>query len=119
MLHKTKSTEQIRKQHRQLKTNADSQQPLLFYKSGDFFEAIFEDAQTIADALDIVVTRRRSSDGEPMPMCGIPAHSSHVYFAQLKQQGFNIALCKPIKDPNCRRTQAAFDYELDTREHRP
>lgn len=49
---------------------------LLFYRMGDFYELMFEDAIKAAAALDIVLTKRGKHDGEDIPLCGVPAHSS-------------------------------------------
>ena len=48
---------------------------LLFYRMGDFYELFFTDAALAADALDITLTARDSSAGEPIPMCGVPFHA--------------------------------------------
>ena len=48
---------------------------LLFYRMGDFYEMFFEDAETGAAALGITLTKRGKSDGDDIPMCGVPVHS--------------------------------------------
>jgi len=49
---------------------------LLFYRMGDFYELFFDDAVRAAAALDIALTKRGKHLGEPIPMCGVPVHSS-------------------------------------------
>jgi DNA mismatch repair protein MutS len=44
---------------------------LTLTRRGDFYEAHDGDAEIVARALGLVVTRSR--DPEPVPMCGIPA----------------------------------------------
>src|ERR1700744_575771 len=52
---------------------------LLFYRMGDFYELMFDDAIKAAAALDIVLTKRGKHDGEDIPLCGVPAHSAEGY----------------------------------------
>ena len=51
-----------------------SQHPdmLLFYRMGDFYELFFDDARRAATLLDITLTARGHSGGEPIPMAGVP-----------------------------------------------
>ena len=49
---------------------------LLFYRMGDFYEMFFDDARKAARLLDITLTKRGQSDGEPFPMCGNPYHAA-------------------------------------------
>ena len=45
---------------------------LLFYRMGDFYELFYEDAIVAAPVLDITLTARGKSAGEPIPMAGVP-----------------------------------------------
>lgn len=72
---------------------------LLFYRMGDFYELFFTDAAQAADALDITLTARGSSAGEPIPMCGVPFHAVDTYLAKLVQRGVSVAICEQIGDP--------------------
>ena len=72
---------------------------LLFYRMGDFYELFFTDAAQAADALDITLTARGSSAGEPIPMCGVPFHAVDTYLAKLVQRGFSVAICEQTGDP--------------------
>lgn len=73
---------------------------LLFYRMGDFYELFYEDARRAADLLDITLTSRGSSAGQPIPMCGVPYHSVDSYLARLVKQGVSVAICEQIGDPN-------------------
>ena len=73
---------------------------LLFYRMGDFYELFFEDAVAAARALDITLTQRGQHQGEPIPMCGVPHHSSEGYLARLIRQGFRVAVCEQTEDPS-------------------
>lgn len=45
---------------------------LLFYRMGDFYELFYDDAKRAAELLEITLTARGSSAGEPIPMAGVP-----------------------------------------------
>ena len=72
---------------------------LLFFRMGDFYELFFEDAQTVAKAVQIALTSRNSKDDNPIPMCGVPHHSVEPYLTQLLDKGYKIAICDQIEDP--------------------
>ena len=72
---------------------------LLLYRMGDFYEVFFRDAERMAGALDIALTRRGKHDGRPIPMAGLPVHSAEGYIARLVRAGFRVAVCEPTEDP--------------------
>lgn len=72
---------------------------LLFYRMGDFYELFFDDAKKAAQLLDITLTARGYSGGQPIPMAGIPYHAADNYIARLLKQGESIAICEQIGDP--------------------
>ncbi|MDR9468095.1 MAG: DNA mismatch repair protein MutS, partial [Marinospirillum sp.] len=72
---------------------------LLFYRMGDFYELFFEDAREAARLLDITLTQRGSSAGQPIPMAGIPYHSAEGYLARLVRAGLSVAICEQLGDP--------------------
>jgi DNA mismatch repair protein MutS len=72
---------------------------LLFFRMGDFFELFFEDAETVARAVQITLTSRNPKDDNPIPMCGVPHHAVEPYLSQLLDKGFRIAICDQIEDP--------------------
>lgn len=71
----------------------------LFYRMGDFYELFFEDAQRVAAILDITLTTRGQSAGQPIPMAGVPHHAVEAYLAKLIRLGHSVALCEQIGDP--------------------
>ena len=73
---------------------------LLFYRMGDFYELFFDDAVAAAEALDLTLTSRNKSDPDPIPMCGVPHHSSVGYISRLIEQGFKVAVCDQLEDPS-------------------
>lgn len=49
----------------------DHPNDLVFYRMGDFYEMFYEDAKEASQLLDISLTSRGQSAGQPIPMCGI------------------------------------------------
>lgn len=72
---------------------------LLFYRMGDFYEMFYEDAKIAANILDITLTARGKSGGEPIPMAGIPFHAAENYIAKLVRSGYSVAVCEQVGDP--------------------
>ncbi|MHC3898365.1 UNVERIFIED_CONTAM: DNA mismatch repair protein MutS [Wolbachia endosymbiont of Nasonia longicornis] len=70
---------------------------LLFYRLGDFYELFFDDAIKAAKLLNIVLTKRGNSNGQEIPMCGVPAHSSESYLHKLIDLGFKVAICDQLE----------------------
>lgn len=67
---------------------------LLFYRMGDFYELFYDDAQRAAQILDITLTQRGESAGQPIPMAGVPYHSYESYLARLIKLGESVAICE-------------------------
>lgn len=72
---------------------------LLFYRMGDFYELFFDDAERGARLLNLTLTKRGNSNGEPIPMAGVPFHSLEGYLVRLVAMGESIAICEQIGDP--------------------
>ena len=77
-----------------------SQHPdiLLFYRMGDFYELFYEDARRAAALLDITLTARGQSAGEPIPMAGVPFHAVDGYLARLVRRGESVAICEQLPE---------------------
>jgi DNA mismatch repair protein MutS len=82
-----------------LKIKADYANEVVFYRMGDFYELFFDDAKRVSQILDITLTARGKSGGEPIPMAGIPYHAADSYLAKLVQAGESVAICEQIGDP--------------------
>ena len=72
---------------------------LVFYRMGDFYELFFEDAKIAADVLDITLTARGQSAGEPIPMAGVPYHAAENYQARLLNAGHAVVVCEQTGIP--------------------
>jgi DNA mismatch repair protein MutS len=82
-----------------LRIKAQVPDVLLFYRMGDFYELFFEDARKAARLLDITLTARGQSGGEPIPMAGVPVQTLDTYLARAVRKGESVAICEQIGDP--------------------
>src|SRR3954453_13226421 len=83
-----------------LRIKAEHPDTLLFYRMGDFYELFHEDAERAARLLDITLTARGASAGEPIKMEGVPYHAVEQYLARLVKLGESVAICEQIGDPS-------------------
>jgi DNA mismatch repair protein MutS len=81
-----------------LRIKADFPDTLVFYRMGDFYELFFEDARKANRLLDITLTARGQSAGEPVVMAGVPAHSVESYLARLIKLGEAVAVAEQVGD---------------------
>lgn len=73
---------------------------LLLFRVGDFYEAFFEDAETLARELEITLTAR-ADQGHPtgkVPMAGIPVKVLENYISKLLKSGLKVAICDQVGD---------------------
>ncbi|NNM79799.1 MAG: DNA mismatch repair protein MutS [Gallionella sp.] len=82
-----------------LRIKAEHTDKLLFYRMGDFYELFMDDAVRVAKLLDITLTQRGASNGNPIKMAGVPYHAAEQYLARLVKMGESIAICEQIGDP--------------------
>ncbi|MDD5385162.1 MAG: DNA mismatch repair protein MutS [Gallionella sp.] len=82
-----------------LRIKAQHPDMLLFYRMGDFYELFHEDAARAAKLLDITLTQRGASNGQPIKMAGVPYHAAEQYLARLVKLGESVAICEQIGDP--------------------
>lgn len=69
---------------------------LLFYRMGDFYELFFEDAERASRILDITLTTRGSSAGQPIKMAGVPFHALEPYLAKLVKLGESAVIAEQV-----------------------
>lgn len=72
---------------------------LVFYRMGDFYELFFNDAVIASAILDITLTKRGKTQGEEIPMCGVPFHAHEAYMAKLIRAGHKVAICDQTETP--------------------
>jgi DNA mismatch repair protein MutS len=71
---------------------------LLFYRMGDFYELFWQDAEKAARLLDITLTQRGQSAGQPVMMAGVPFHALENYLARLIKMGESVAIAEQVGD---------------------
>ncbi|MDR2195422.1 MAG: DNA mismatch repair protein MutS [Gallionellaceae bacterium] len=83
-----------------LRIKAQHPDMLLFYRMGDFYELFHDDAVRVAKLIDITLTQRGASNGQPIKMAGVPYHAVEQYLARLIKLGESVAICEQIGDPS-------------------
>jgi len=96
---KDESTQHTPMMIQYLRIKAEHPNELVFYRMGDFYELFFEDAEKASKLLDITLTARGKTAGNPIPMAGIPYHSADGYIAKIVKAGESVAICEQIGDP--------------------
>lgn len=81
-----------------LRIKADHPGTLVFYRMGDFYELFYDDARKANRLLDITLTQRGQSAGEPVVMAGVPVHSVESYLARLLKLGEAVAIAEQVGD---------------------
>ncbi len=82
-----------------LRIKADHPDMLVLYRMGDFYELFFDDAVRGAKLLDITLTTRGQSAGQPIKMAGVPFHALEQYLAKLVRLGESAVICEQYGDP--------------------
>lgn len=82
-----------------LRIKSDHPDMLVLYRMGDFYELFFDDAVRASRLLDITLTARGQSAGQPIRMAGVPFHALDQYLAKLVKLGESAAICEQIGDP--------------------
>ncbi len=81
-----------------LRIKAEFPDTLVLYRMGDFYELFFDDARKANRLLDITLTTRGQSAGEPVVMAGVPVHSVESYLARLIKLGEAVAIAEQVGD---------------------
>jgi DNA mismatch repair protein MutS len=81
-----------------LRIKAEHPDTLVLYRMGDFYELFFDDARRANQLLDITLTSRGQSAGEPIAMAGVPVHALETYLARLIRLGEAVAICEQVGD---------------------
>ena len=75
---------------------ADFPDTLLLYRMGDFYEVFYDDARKANALLDITLTQRGQSGGQPVIMAGVPVHALESYLAKLIRLGEAVAIAEQV-----------------------
>lgn len=87
----------VMKQFIRLKNSAP--ESVLFFRMGDFYELFGQDAVDSAPILGITLTSRDKRSDNPVPMAGIPYHSSTNYIQKLLNAGKKVSIAEQMQDP--------------------
>ena len=71
-----------------------SDDTLLLFRLGDFYEIFLQDAERGAKLLGITLTHRHG-----MPMAGMPFHAADSYIQKLLDHGIKVAICDQVEAP--------------------
>ncbi len=72
---------------------------LLLYRVGDFYEVFFQDACTVSEQLELVLTSiNGGKEIGRVPMSGVPHHAIDRYCTMLVEKGYAIAICDQVED---------------------
>ena len=69
---------------------------ILFFRLGDFYETFDDDARTVSDVCEVVLTSRPVGPGERVPLAGVPYHAVDTYVAKLINAGYKVAIAEQI-----------------------
>ena len=75
-----------------LNIKAENADRIVLYQVGDFFEAFNDDAKTLAKDLDLMLTSRPISDGERVPLIGLPKHALEEYTERIREKGYKLTI---------------------------
>ena len=81
-----------------LRIKAEHPDSLVFFRMGDFYEVFYDDARKANRLLDITLTARGTSAGEPVVMAGVPVHALESYLAKLVKLGEAVAIAEQVGD---------------------
>src|SRR5688500_20337343 len=82
-----------------LRTKAGHPDIVVFYRMCDFYELFYDDAEKASRLIDLTLTQRGMSAGQPVKMAGVPVHSVEQYLAKLVKLGQSVAIAEQIGDP--------------------
>jgi len=86
----------LRKQYLEIKSKHPD--AIVFFQLGDFYEAFDDDAKTVADELDVVLTSRPVAKKQRIPMAGVPCHAVEGYVSRLIEKGYRVAIADQVDD---------------------
>lgn len=75
-----------------LKGKEKNSDKVVLYQVGDFFEAFNDDAQVVANILDLTITSRSINDSDRVPMVGFPKHKAEQYINKLTDAGYDVVV---------------------------
>ncbi|QQG46867.1 MAG: DNA mismatch repair protein MutS [Candidatus Azosocius agrarius] len=86
------------KQYASIKKNYEKE--LILFRVGDFYELFYHDAKIASNILQIVLTKKKSSKNEDIPMAGIPYHAATFYIKKLLKNKQTIVIVEQENQEN-------------------
>jgi DNA mismatch repair protein MutS len=81
-----------------LALKAENADKLLLYRMGDFYELFYDDAKEVAQLLELTLTHRGQSAGNPIQMAGVPVHTLENYLTRLVKLGRSVAIAEQVSE---------------------
>ena len=88
-------------------------QAIVAMRLGDFYEVFGDNAELLADELDLTLTGRDCGLENRVPMVGFPYHASDAYFDKIVRNGHSVVL---IENDGIRELPSAQNVDLETGE---
>lgn len=88
-------------------------QAIVAMRLGDFYEVFGDNAELLADELDLTLTGRDCGLESRVPMVGFPYHASDAYLKKILGNGHAVAL---IENDGIRELPSAQNIDLETGE---
>lgn len=85
------------KQYDQIK--AQHPDCILFFRMGDFYEMMGQDAVEASKILEIALTARSKGTPNERALAGIPYHAIDNYLTKMTKAGKKVAICEQVSDP--------------------
>jgi len=89
-------TTPIRQQYLRIKKQYPD--TIVFFRLGDFYETFDDDAKTVANVCNIVLTGREMGGDARVPLAGVPYHAVETYLAKLINAGHKVAIVEQTSD---------------------
>ncbi|NRB09345.1 MAG: DNA mismatch repair protein MutS [Richelia sp.] len=70
---------------------------VLLYRVGDFFECYFQDAVTLAQELELVLTSKQAGEQGRVAMSGVPHHAWERHATLLVEKGYAVVICDQLE----------------------
>jgi DNA mismatch repair protein MutS len=84
----------MRRQYLQIKKQYPD--AIVFFRLGDFYETFDDDARTVSQVCDIVLTSRPVTRNQRVPLAGVPYHAVDSYIAKLINAGHKVAIVEQV-----------------------
>ena len=103
---------------RYLDAQKQNPQAIVLIRVGDFWEAMGENARTVAGELNLTLTSREVGLPERVPMCGFPYHVTEVYLEKLLEK-HSVILSEEGREPKYILSHAELRGQAQSAEQVP